>query len=73
MAKIIIKNRIIIETDAIDELYREEKRINLLYKSGAERRYFFDSIKEAEYIMGQISNFLEIPEENKIGGLEWFI
>lgn len=66
MAKIMIDNDLIINTDELEECYRHEKTIYFAYKSGERRSYHWESKKEAQCIFGKIANLMLIPEENKI-------
>lgn len=66
MAKIMIDDDLIIETDRVDEIYLKERYIYILYKSGQRHSYYFDSSKEARYIFGKIANIMNIIEEHKI-------
>lgn len=67
MAKIMIDDDLIIETDRVDEVYLKERYIYILYKSGQRHHYYFDSPKEARYVFGKISDIMNIVEEHKVG------
>lgn len=67
MAKIMIDDDLILDTDRVDELYYKDDSILILYKNGARHSYRFDSPKEAKYIFGKIANIMNIIEEHKIG------
>jgi len=67
MAKIMIDDDLIVETDRVDEVYLRQCTISILYRNGARHSYSFDSSKEARYVFGKISDIMNIVEEHKIG------
>lgn len=67
MPKILVDNRVMIDTEELSWISVSGKQIFFCMKNTTERTsIWLDSEKEARYVFGRILNIMEVPEEHKI-------